>query len=267
MEPRYPQTLTETDHVAPVPRRIRGFVGAEAIFDTERALYVWERPHFPQYYVPLHDVRADLLVDEDTTQHSPRGRVALHGLRVGEIHRPHSAKVLADSPIEGLSGTVRFEWKALDSWFEEDERVYVHPRSPYVRVDALRSTRALRVELDGVVLATTGSPVMVYETGLPTRYYLNATDVDYSHLLPSDTVTECPYKGTTGAYWSAKIGDEVVADVAWSYAFPTRQLQPITGMIAFYNEKVDIFLDGELLERPDTHFSPGRAGRRTGSGR
>ncbi len=102
---------------------------------------------------------------------------------------------------------------------------------------------------------------MVFETGLPTRYYLNPTDVDFSRLEPSDTVTECPYKGITSGYWSAKIGDEVRPDVAWTYAFPTRQVQPIAGLIAFYNEKVDTYLDGDLLERPDTHFSPKRAGR------
>jgi uncharacterized protein (DUF427 family) len=261
MESEYPEALTEVNHVEPVPRRIRGFVGAEAVFDTERALYVWEWPHFPQYYIPLKDIRPDALVDEDTTQHSPRGNVALHGLRVGETHRPHSAKVIAESPIERLSGTVRFEWGALDAWFEEDERVYVHPRSPYTRVDALRSTRSVRVELEGVVLAASTSPVMLFETGLPTRYYLNPTDVDFSRLVPSDTVTECPYKGTTSSYWSAKIGDEVSSDIAWTYAFPTRQVQPIAGLIAFYNEKVDTFLDGDLLERPDTHFSPKRSGR------
>ncbi len=134
--------------------------------------------------------------------------------------------------------------------------MYVHPRSPYTRVDALRSTRPVRIEIEGVVLATSTSPVMVFETGLPTRYYLNPTDVDFSRLLPSDTVTECPYKGTTSGYWSAEIGNEVRPDIAWTYAFPTRQVQPIAGLIAFYNEKVDTYLDGDLLERPDTHFSP-----------
>ena len=141
MMAEFPGPLTETNHVAPVPRRIRGFIGAEVVFDTVRALYVWEWPHFPQYYVPMKDVRSDVLVDEDTTQHSPRGSVALHGLRVGEIDRPHSAKVLTDSTIDELSGTVRFEWSALDAWFEEDERVYVHPRSPYTRVERSASTR------------------------------------------------------------------------------------------------------------------------------
>jgi uncharacterized protein (DUF427 family) len=122
-------------------------------------------------------------------------------------------------------------------------------------VDALRSTRTVRVELDGVVLAESSSPVMVFETGLPTRYYLNQTDVDFTHLVPSDTVTACPYKGTTSGYWSVRIGDTEHPDLAWCYDFPTRQLLPISGLIAFYNEKADIFLDGRRLDRPQTHFS------------
>jgi uncharacterized protein (DUF427 family) len=96
---------------------------------------------------------------------------------------------------------------------------------------------------------------MVFETGLPTRYYLNRTEVDFSHLVPSDTVTACPYKGTTSGYWSVQIGDELHADLAWSYHFPTRQLIPIAGLIAFYDEKVDVIVDGERQPRPQTHFS------------
>jgi uncharacterized protein (DUF427 family) len=107
------------------------------------------------------------------------------------------------------------------------------------------------------VLAESSSPVMVYETGLPTRYYLNRTDVDFAHLVASDTVSACPYKGTTSGYWSVDAGGTVHKDLAWTYDFPTRQLLPITGLIAFYNEKVDTFLDGQRLDRPVTHFSTG----------
>jgi uncharacterized protein (DUF427 family) len=96
---------------------------------------------------------------------------------------------------------------------------------------------------------------MVFETGLPTRYYLNRTEVDFSHLVATDTVTACPYKGRTSGYWSVRVGEELHADLAWCYDFPTRQLEPIAGLIAFYNEKLDILLDGEPLERPQTHFS------------
>ena len=223
----YPKSLAETGHVEPAPRRVRGFSGGRVVFDTVAALYVWEWPNYPQYYIPLADCDVSLL----------------DGLR----HRVHH---------EGeLDKMVRFSWDALDAWFEEDEEVFVHPRNPYARVDALRSTRTVRVELEGVLLAESSAPVMVFETGLPTRYYLDRTAVDFTHLIPSDTVTACPYKGRTTGYWSAKTGAEVHADVAWAYDFPTRALTPIAGLIAFYNEMVDLTLDGVALERPATPFS------------
>ena len=251
----YPASIVPVNHVAPVPRRVRAYLGAEKVLDTTRALYVWEWPHYPQYYIPLADVRSDLLVSEGHSQQTGRGLVELHGLKVGEAHRPRAARLVTKATVDGLDGMVRFEWAALDAWFEEDEQVFVHPRDPYTRVDALRSGREVRVELDGVVLADSRSPVMVFETGLPTRYYVNRTDVRFEHLVPSGTVTACPYKGTTSAYWSVQAGDTVHKDLAWAYDFPTRQLLPIAGLVAFYNEKVDTFLDGELLDRPHTHFS------------
>ncbi len=192
----------------------------------------------------------DLLIPEGHSQQSRRGTFQAHALRVGGVHRPGAARLLADSAVAGLAGAVRFEWAALDAWFEEDEQVFVHPRSPYVRVDALRSTRPVRVELDGVVLAESRSPVMVFETGLPTRYYLNPTEISFEHLVPSDTVTACPYKGITSRYWSVRIGGMLRRDLAWAYDFPTRQLQPITGLTAFYNETTDIFVDGVQQQRP-----------------
>jgi uncharacterized protein (DUF427 family) len=171
------------------------------------------------------------------------------------VSRPGSVRVYTDEALDGLAGTARFDWDALDAWFEEDEEIFVHPRNPYARVDALRSTRHVRIELDGVVLAESSSPVMVFETGLPTRYYLNRTELAFEHLIASDTVTACPYKGRTSRYWSARIGEATHPDLAWSYDFPTRQLAPIAGMVAFYNERVDVILDGQRLERPVTHFS------------
>ncbi len=248
----FPANPVPVDHVEPVPRRIRAWLGGKVVVDTTTARYVWESPAFPQYYVPLADVRPGTLIDEGTTEATSRGTVALHGLRVGEVHRPGAARVVTSATVDGLQGTVRFSWSALDAWFEEDEQVLLHPRSPYVRVDVLRSTRTVRVESHGVVLAESGSPMMLFETGLPTRYYLNPTDVDFSWLIPSDTVTSCPYKGTTGGYWSALVDGRTHPDVAWSYRFPTREVLPIAGLIAFYNEKVDIDVDGVRLERPRT---------------
>ncbi len=250
----YPAMIATANHVEPVPRRIRAFLAGEKVLDTTRALYVWEWPNYPQYYIPLTDVRPDLLISEGHSQQSRRGKFEAHALRVGEVDRPAAARLLADSPLAELSGTVRFDWTALDAWFEEDEQVFVHPRNPYVRVDALRSTRPVRVELNGVVLAESPSPVMVFETGLPTRYYINQTEINFEYLDPSGTVTACPYKGTTSRYWSVRTGDTVHPDLAWAYDFPTRQLLPIAGLVAFYNEKVDLYLSGHRLERPKTHF-------------
>ncbi|MER7850331.1 DUF427 domain-containing protein [Kitasatospora sp. NPDC096077] len=247
-----PPVRVPVNHVEAVPRRVRAVLGGETVLDTVQARYVWEKPFYPQFYVPLDDVRAELLVpdEEAAPEETSRGTVRWFGLRAGGAVRPKAARVLAESPVPGLTDTVRFDWAALDSWYEEDEQVFVHPRNPYVRVDALRSTRTVRVERDGVVLAESASPVLLFETGLPTRYYLNPTDCDLSKLEPSDTVTSCPYKGTTSGYWSARIGRRLHPDLAWYYDFPTREVQPIAGLVAFYNERVDLFVEGKAIERP-----------------
>jgi uncharacterized protein (DUF427 family) len=256
----YPAHLVEVNHVEPVPRRIRAYLNGEKVLDTTGARYVWELPYYPQYYIPVADVRRDLLVPEGQAQQTGRGVAEVHGLRVGDVHNPRAAKLITESAIGGLPGTVRFDWGALDAWFEEDEQVFVHPRNPYSRVDAVRSDRPVRVELGGLVLADSPSPVMVFETGLPTRYYISRIHVNFAHLIPSATETACPYKGVTSAYWSAQVGDTIHRDVAWAYDFPTRELLPIAGMVAFYNEMVDTVVDGQLLERPHTHFSRTSAG-------
>ncbi|MEU8301116.1 DUF427 domain-containing protein [Micromonospora sp. NPDC048909] len=253
--PDYPKAIGPDDRVEPVPRRIRAYLAGELVLDTRRAQYVWEWPYYPQYYIPLADVNRDLLVDEHRTEQIRCGTGRVHGLRVGEASRPSSARHYGKDALPGLADTVRFEWAAMDSWFEEDEEVFVHPRNPYARVDALRSTRRVRVELDGVVLAESASPVLVFETGLPTRYYLNRTEVNFGHLVPSETRSACPYKGRTSRYWSVRVAGTVHPDLAWSYEFPTGALLPIAGLVAFYNEKVDLIVDGEALPRPKTHFS------------
>ncbi|BBX05169.1 hypothetical protein BST36_13550 [Mycolicibacterium moriokaense] len=226
--PDYPQTAADRGRVEPSPRRVRGFLGTQLVFDTIAARYVWEVPYYPQYYIPLSDVRADVL------------RESLP-----------SARVFDDGPFAGL---VRFRWDTL-SWFEEDEPIYGHPRNPYARVDALRSHRHVTVALDGVVLADTHTPVLLFETGLPTRYYIDRTDVAFEHLERSTTQTLCPYKGVTSGYWSVRVADALVPDLAWTYETPLPAVAPIANLVAFYNEKVDITVDGVQLARPSTHFS------------
>ena len=216
--------------------------------------YLWEWPNYPQYYIPLADVGAEFLVDENHPQKVQFGPSRLHSLvGAGQTHQS-AARVFdadSDSPV---AGTVRFEWDPL-RWFEEDEPIYGHPRNPYARVDALRSHRHIRVELDGVVLADTRSPVLLFETGLPTRYYIDPTDVAFEHLEPSPTQTLCPYKGTTSGYWSVRLRQAVHPDLAWTYHYPLPAVAPIAGLVAFYNEKLDIIVDGAALQRPNTQFS------------
>jgi uncharacterized protein (DUF427 family) len=250
----YPAAISAVNHIEPVPRRIRAQLGGVTVLDTTAARYVWEWPYYPQYYVPLRDVLYGVLADDGHTEETRRGEARVQTMRAGGEVRSGAAKVYRASPLPELVDTVRFDWDALDAWYEEDEQVYVHPRSPYVRVDALRSTRPVRVELEGVLLAASSSAVMVFETGLPTRYYVNRTEIDLDALVPSETTTACPYKGVTSHYWSVRVGAKLHPDLAWSYDYPTRQLQPITGLVAFYNEKVDITVAGERLERPRTHF-------------
>lgn len=250
----YPQMIAEAGHIEPAPRRVRGILAGHTVFDTSRALYMWESPKYPQYYIPLADVEVASLVDEHHPQKLKRGTAHRHGLQVDALSRPGAARVYRGDAVPDLVDTVRFEWDALDAWYEEDEQVYVHPRNPYTRVDAIRSSRQVRVQLDGVVLAESTAPVLVFETGLPTRYYLPRTHVNFEHLVASDTVTACPYKGVTTGYWSVAVADTTHPDLAWSYDFPTAALLSIAGMVAFYNERVDHVIDGNLLTRPTTHF-------------
>ena len=251
----YPQAIVPVNHVEPVPRRIRATLGGSVVIDSRRVLYVWEWPYYPQYYIPIADIDPEILVDEDREEHLRRGTARRLGVRTAGEDRRGVAHHYVASDVEGITGTVRFDWSALDGWFEEEEEVFVHPRNPYTRVDALRSDRRVRIELEGLVLAESSRTVAVFETGLPTRYYFDRLDVDFEHLRPSDTVTSCPYKGTTSSYWSVAVGGRSVPDLAWAYDFPTRQLLPIAGLVSFYNEKVDVTVDGVHLERPETHFS------------
>ncbi|WP_375485010.1 DUF427 domain-containing protein [uncultured Jatrophihabitans sp.] len=247
----YPDPASVHDLVQASPRRVRGELGGVTVFDTRAARYVWETVKYPQYYVPLDDVSPGTLVDDDHLQHLRRGTARLHTVTAGGQSRPGAARVYGDDARDGLAGTVRFDWDALDAWYEEDEEVFVHPRNPYVRVDALRSRAHVQVRHGDLLLAESNSCVLVFETGLPTRYYLDRADVRADHLIPTDTLTACPYKGRTSQYWSVRAGDDVLEDAAWTYTFPTTALAPISGLIAFYNDLVEITVDGVVATRTD----------------
>lgn len=236
-------------------KRVRAYLGGEVVADTVRPVMVWEVPYYPAYYFPLVDVRAELLEADGGVSHSPsRGDGRTLTVRAGNKEAPGAAVRYEDSPIEDLRDLIRLDWDAMDAWFEEDEEVFTHPRDPYTRVDIVPSSRHVRVEVEGVTIAESTSPRLLFETGLPTRYYLPKTHVRLDLLIPTDTVTHCPYKGQA-EYWSVRAGDTVHEDLAWSYRTPLPESQKIAGLIAFYNEKVDIYLDGDLQGRPSTKFS------------
>jgi uncharacterized protein (DUF427 family) len=236
-------------------KRVRAYLGGEVVVDSISPLLVWEVPYYPTYYFPESDVRAELLADGTADLHSPsRGDAKTLSVVAGDSRVSAAAARYEDSPIEKLRGTVRLQWDAMEAWFEEDEEVYTHARDPYTRVDILASTRKVRVLLNGLAIADSTSPRLLFETGLPARYYLPRTQVRMDLLEPSETVSHCPYKGQAQT-WSLRGDGELREDLAWSYAAPLPESQKIAGLIAFYNEKLDIEVDGVLQERPKTRFS------------
>ncbi len=236
-------------------KRVRTYVGGMAVADTTSPKLVWEVPYFPTYYFPLEDVRSEYLVPTGQTEQSPsRGQARYFDVKVGERIVPGGALHYPDSPLEALRTLVRFDWDGMDAWFEEDEEVYVHPRDPHTRVDILSSSRHVEVRLNGVEVAGSSTPRLLFETGLPVRYYLPLVDARLDLLKPSSSASRCPYKGTA-SYWSLEVGGQLVEDIAWTYRAPFPESVKIAGLIAFYNERVDLYVDGVLQQRPRSKFS------------
>ncbi|HEY0934148.1 MAG TPA: DUF427 domain-containing protein [Trebonia sp.] len=243
-----------TVRVEPGAKRVRAYLAGRLVADTRTPSLVWEIPYYPAYYLPLGDVKAEL-VATGKTEHSPsRGDGEVYDVVVDGAVAAGAAKRYPDSPLPELRGLVRFEWAAMGEWLEEDEPVYTHPRSPYTRVDILASSRHVRVAVDGVTVANSSRPFILFETGLPPRYYLPLVDVRTDLLTPTATVTHCPYKGAA-SYWSVDTGYGPHPDLAWVYRSPLPESQKVAGLACFYDEKVDVYLDGGLQDRPRTHFS------------
>jgi uncharacterized protein (DUF427 family) len=239
----------------PSPRWVRGELGGETVVDSHAALVVWEpgRP-VPLYAFPARDLADEALAAaEPPPEHSHPGAAEWWDLRAGGRVERHAAWRYDDPD---LAGAIALRWSALDRWLEEDEEVFVHPRDPHKRVDALQSSRHVRVDLEGETLAESGRPVLLFESNLPVRYYLPREDVRMDALTPSSKQTRCPYKGTA-SYWSAATGGRTHEDIAWTYPDPIRECPQIRDLVCFFNERTDITVDGEVVGRPDTHWSPG----------
>jgi uncharacterized protein (DUF427 family) len=242
----------------PSPKRVRILFNGQFIADTKKAMLLLETGHTPVYYFPRADVQQDCL---EKTNHSTRcpfkGTAAYWNIKVAGKTAENAVWQYPDpiSEAPALKDYMAFYWDKVDAWFEEDEEVFVHPRDPFKRVDTLASSRHIRVVLADQTVADTKRPVLLFETGLPTRYYIPKVDVRMDLLTFSDTLTRCPYKGEA-RYFSVSVADKVYKDIVWYYPYPVNEAAKITNYLCFFNEKIDaIYIDGELAEKPVTRWS------------
>jgi uncharacterized protein (DUF427 family) len=237
-----------------VPPRIRGLASGETVVDSDHAMLLHETGRLPVYHFPPAEVRTELLSDTGEREPSARGELAWHSLAIGDRVVPRAAWTYPSPAADFLEGLIAFRWDALDEWFAESEQLFGHPKDPYSRIDVCRTTRHVRVLLDGEVLADSRRARVLYEAALPPRWYLPAADVDTERLVPSGHMSRCAYKGAA-SYWHVRVGGELVEDLVWSYPDPGHDAVPVRDMYCFFSEKVDIELDGVVEDRPQTQWS------------
>jgi uncharacterized protein (DUF427 family) len=243
--------------VEPSPRWVRVKFGGAVIADSRRTLLLRQYGgpgQMPTYYFPQEDVRMDVLAP--SAHASPDEEVAYKTIRIGDRVAENAGWIVLDPPsdLAALQGYVSFAWDKMDAWYEEEEEVFVHARDPHQRVDVLASSRHVQVVIAGEIVADTRQPYLLFETSLPTRYYIPREDVRMDLLQPAKLKTRCPYKGIA-SYWSVTIGDQVAKNVVWSYPEPIPECFKIKGLLCFFNERVDLYVDGELQPRPQTPWS------------
>jgi uncharacterized protein (DUF427 family) len=190
------------------------------------------------------------------THDQPSNDTQFWTINVGERIAERAAWSLLTPPpdLAPLKEYMTFAWDTMDAWYEEEEQIFAHARDPYYRVDVLPSSRHVRVVIAGITVADTRQPSLLFETTLPTRYYIPPEDVRMDLLEPTSLTSRCPYKGLA-AYWSVKVGDHVAKNVVWSYPDPIPETPKIKNLLCFYNEHVDLYVDGELQPRPHTPWS------------
>jgi len=236
------------------PRRVRGLFGGEWVFDTLGAVYVWEHKYYPYFYIPLSEFKDGVLrrVDQDRDQNEQgkEGNKGFHLARLTSNSQTTSRVLIFTSPA--LNDLVRIEHTTPSfTWFSEDVQLLgPHPKDPYKRIETLPSSRKIRIEVGGEVVAESSQNVFLYETMLRPRFYLNPADVRWEWLEESETVTWCPYKGMANYYHLDLPGKgKVIKDAIWYYKYPTAESAMIAGRLCFYNEKVDVFIDGAREEK------------------
>jgi len=222
----------------PTPRRVRGLLGGKYIFDTTSAVYVWEHPYYPYFYIPESEFADGALEKLDS-----EGKTCYHQAKLSAGGKT-TDRVLTFDPSGALGNLVRIEVMALDAWFVEDEKILgTHPKDPYKRIECFPSSREIRIEVEGVLVAKSSQNMFLYETMLKPRYYLAESNVKWQYLRKSETTSYCPYKGMAN-YYDIVIPGKEIKDAVWYYEYPTSESALIQGRLCFYNEKVDVFIDG-----------------------
>jgi len=230
-------------HIEDYSKRVRAYINGVCIIDTKKAKLVWLHRYYPKYYF------SDFNFDSPYISGAPKevdGDKKVYTINVGQS----GPRTLTLYTAGKLAGLATVEFSAMDAWFEEDEEIFIHAKDPYKRVDILQSSRHVRVEVNGVILAETRSPRLLYETGLAVRTYIPKTDCRMDLWVASDLTTGCPYKGTAHYYDVILPSGEKFKDIIWWYPTTILETAPIRGYVAFYDEKVDVWVDGVKQERP-----------------
>ncbi|KAF8150182.1 hypothetical protein B0H34DRAFT_667181 [Crassisporium funariophilum] len=235
-------------HVEDCHKRIRAYLGGVCIIDTKRAKFVWLHRYYPTYFF-LKDDLPNWYLEAETS--SPDSLV--YNVNVGG--NPNGFKAIELHLTGDLAGLAMINFAAMDSWFEEDEETFIHPKDPYKRIDILQSSRHVRIEVDGIEIANTRAPRLLFETGLPVRTYIPKTNCRMDLWEASALKTGCPYKGEAHYYNVVLSSGKSFGDVVWWYPNTTLECAAIRGYVAFFDEKVDVWIDGEKQERPVSKWS------------
>ena len=237
-----PQPPEHVMYVERSPRRVRVVLGGETVADSTDVRLLHPPGRTPTYLFPREHVRTDLFEPSQRRRSDPAmGEGTYWNVQAGDRRAVDAAYSFERPPSSAaaVAGLVAFDWDSMDGVFEEDEEVFVHPRDPYTRIDVLRSSRQVRVSIDGTLVAESTRPRMLLESGLPVRYYLPREDVRADLLEPSYTTTRCPYKGVAH-YWSLRVGERLEKDLVWTYPEPFHDAVAVRGQLCFVDERVDL---------------------------
>jgi len=229
----------------PLRRRMRVRFGSTWIADSDDVVLLHEPGRYPVAYFPIDAIVDGVLEPgEHTTRHQDLGTTAWYTVRAGTQSKPRAAWQHTDLPgyAGELKGRVAFAWRAMDAFYEEDERIVGHAADAYHRIDIRQTSRHLVVRDGDRVIADTRRPLALYESGFAPRWYVPRDDVDQTALTAAEGQTFCPYKGLC-SYWDVGAARRA----AWAYEDAWTGVDRISGLISFEPDKVEVHLDGTRL--------------------